>query len=76
MTYDEALIIFKTQANLARALGITQSTVSLWGKGPRGRKVFTIPRAYQYQLEVITNGALRVDAAFRRLVIDRRQVRA
>lgn len=72
MTYDEALGVFGTQSNLARALGITQSTVSLWGKGPRGAKSFTIPRAYQYQLEVITGGKLRADAELRKPVHDRR----
>jgi len=61
MTYDEALAVFGTQANLARALGITQSTVSLWGKGPRGEKTFAIPPHYQYKLEIITSGALRAD---------------
>jgi len=65
MTYDEALSVFGTQANLARALGVTQSTVSLWGKGARGEKVFTIPDAYQFQLEVITSGALRADDRLR-----------
>lgn len=76
MTYDEALGIFGTQANLARALGITQSTVSLWGKGPRGAKAFAVPRAYQYQLEVITGGKLRADAELRKPVHDRRTAAA
>ena len=72
MTYDEAMGIFGTQANLARALGLSQSSISLWGKGPRGAKVFAIPPAYQYQLEVITNGKLRADAELRKPVHDRR----
>lgn len=65
MTYDEALGVFGTQANLARALGISQSTVSLWGDGPRGEKVFKIPELYQFKLEVITSGALRADDGLR-----------
>lgn len=66
MTYEQALAMFGTQANLARVLGVTQSTVSLWGKGPRGAKVFTIPESYQFKLEVITDGRLRADEAIRR----------
>ena len=57
MTYAEAIAHFGTQVRLARALGITQPTVSCWGK--------RIPPSYQYQLEVITNRALQADAALR-----------
>lgn len=54
MTYTEALQRFGgTQVKLAAALGITQSTVSAW-KG-------VIPPAYQYQIEVLSDRALRVD---------------
>lgn len=58
MTYDQALEHFGTQVKLAAALGITQPTVSAWDK--------TIPPAYQYQLEIITAGFLRVDEELRR----------
>lgn len=67
MTYDEALAIFKTQANLAAALGITQSTISAtWGTGDRDNRTFRVPAKYQFQLEVITSGALRADDDLRR----------
>ena len=58
MTYNDALHHFGTQVKLAAALGITQPTVSAW-KGE-------IPDAYQYQLEIITAGALRVEEHLRR----------
>ena len=57
MTYTDALARFGTQVKLAAALGITQPTVSAWGGA--------IPPHYQYQLEVITGGALRVDKDLR-----------
>jgi hypothetical protein len=54
MTYQDALKHFGgTQVALAKALGITQPTVSSW----RG----VIPAAYQFQLEVLSDRALRVD---------------
>lgn len=58
MTYTEALSHFGTQVKLARALGITQPTVSAW----HGE----VPPPYQYQLEIITAGTLRVDEPLRR----------
>ena len=57
MTYDQALDHFKTQERLAAALGLTQPTVSCWGR--------VIPPRYQYQLEIITAGALRIDDVLR-----------
>lgn len=58
MTYDQALRHFGgTQEKLAAALGITQSTVSSWGR--------IVPDRYQYQIEVLTGGALRADEALR-----------
>ena len=57
MTYQDAIAHFGTQVRLATALGITQPTVSIWGGN--------IPPRYQYQLEVITSGKLRADAALR-----------
>jgi hypothetical protein len=56
MDYKSALDHFGgTQIKLAAALGITQPTVSAW-KG-------VIPAAYQFQLEVLSDRALRVDPA-------------
>lgn len=57
MTYDEVKRFFKTQEGIAAALGITQPTVSAW-EG-------VVPNHYQYQLEIITAGALRVDPELR-----------
>ncbi len=57
MTYAQTITHFGTQVKLAAALGITQPTVSAW-KGQ-------IPAAYQYQLEIITDQALRVDPNLR-----------
>jgi transcriptional repressor of cell division inhibition gene dicB len=57
MTYDEVMAHFGTQVKLAAALGITQSTVSSWGR--------VVPRSYQYQIEVITDRKLLADAELR-----------
>jgi hypothetical protein len=57
MTYADVLKFFGTQTAIAAALGITQPTVWSW----RG----VVPKQYQYQLEVITAGALRADPALR-----------
>lgn len=53
MTKDEAIHYFGTQAKLAAALGITQGSVAGWGDRP------PIPR--QYQIQVLTDGALIAD---------------
>lgn len=54
MTYTEALQRFGgTQVKLARTLGITQATVSAW----KGK----VPPHYQFQIEVLSGGALKVD---------------
>lgn len=54
MTYTEALSHFGgRQVDLARILRVNQSTVSQW-KG-------TIPPHYQFQIQVLSNGALTVD---------------
>ena len=57
MTYEEVMAHFGTQTKLAAALGITQSTVSCWGR--------VVPRAYQYQIEVITDRKLLADPELR-----------
>lgn len=54
MTYDQAIEYFGgTQTTLARALGITQGTVSQWKR--------QVPPAYQFQIEVLSGRALTVD---------------
>lgn len=58
MTYDEVIEHFGTQQKLGAALGIAQPTISSWGR--------VIPDHYQYQLEIITAGALRVEERLRR----------
>jgi hypothetical protein len=67
MTYDEVIRRFGTQVRLASVLGITQPTVSAW-KG-------IIPKQYQFQIEVLTHGELRVDPELipDRIDQDRRQ---
>jgi hypothetical protein len=53
MTKTEALQVFKTQAALARALGIGRASVHAWGDD--------IPLDRQCQIEIITRGALKAD---------------
>lgn len=57
VTYQELLSYYGTQVAIADALGITQPTVSSW----RG----VVPPRYQYQVEVLTSGALRVSDELR-----------
>jgi len=57
MTYKQVIDHFGTQAKLAAALGITQPSVSVWKR--------RVPAVHQYKLEIITDGALKVDAALR-----------
>jgi hypothetical protein len=51
MRTEEAIQHFGTAAELARQLGITRQSVHDWGD--------TVPVGRAYQLEVLTNGALR-----------------
>lgn len=53
MKRSDALKHFKTQAALAEALGIGQSSVAEWGED--------IPALRQIQIERITVGALKAD---------------
>jgi DNA-binding transcriptional regulator YdaS (Cro superfamily) len=57
MTYDDLIAYYGTQKGIADALGITQPTVSAWGR--------VVPARYQYQIEVLTDGALLVEDALR-----------
>lgn len=57
MTRSEAISYYGSQAKLAAALGIKRQAVNQWpDKIPIGRA---------YQLEVITNGALKVNGESR-----------
>ena len=55
MTKDHAITHFGTQVLLAKALGLSQGSISLWGQFP--------PEVRQLQLEVLTDGALRAEPA-------------
>lgn len=51
---------FKTQAEAARALGISKQAIQDWGD--------VIPEGMAYKIQVITGGKLQVDpAVYRRL---------
>lgn len=55
MRVDDLLSHFKTQSAAARALGIKQPSIAGWvAKGE-------IPLPRQFQIEVVTGGALRAD---------------
>jgi len=54
MNKSEAVAFFGSQAALAKALGVSRSSVSEWHDVPVGR---------QYQLEVMTGGALKAEHA-------------
>jgi len=53
MTRSEAIRFFGSQAALAKSLGIGRASVNNWGE--------QIPLGRQYQLEVLTGGALKAD---------------
>ncbi len=53
MTKDEAKQHFGTYTKLAKALGVAQASVSLWGKYP--------PPLRQLQIEALTGGALKAE---------------
>lgn len=53
MTKDEAIILYGSQDALAKAIGVTQATVSGWGEYP------PLPR--QIDIEVATGGKLRAE---------------
>jgi hypothetical protein len=53
MTKDQAINHFGTQVELARALGMSQGSVSLWGEFP--------PELRQLQIEALTAGKLRAE---------------
>lgn len=53
MTPNDVLVEFKTQTNIARALGIKPSSVAEWFKDGE------VPEGRQYQIELATMGRLR-----------------
>ena len=53
MKVSDALTHFGTKANLAKALGIDRSAVTLWGE--------VIPKGRQYELQVLTKGKLKAE---------------
>jgi hypothetical protein len=54
LTTNQALRHYKTQAALARALGIQRQSIDVWGDEP--------PLLRQIQLERLTGGQLRANA--------------
>lgn len=57
MTFDTALAHFKTQRNMANALGIKEQAVGQWKKSGR------VPMLRALQLQELTKGKLRIDAS-------------
>jgi DNA-binding transcriptional regulator YdaS (Cro superfamily) len=57
MFKSDVVAHFHTQVAAARALGISEAAVSFWADDK------PIPKGRAYQLEVITGGALTVDAS-------------
>lgn len=53
MTKDQAIQFFGTQVLLAKALGMSQGSVSLWGDYP--------PELRQLQIEALTRGVLKAE---------------
>jgi DNA-binding transcriptional regulator YdaS (Cro superfamily) len=53
MTKDQAIKHFGTQMELAKALGMSQGSVSLWDEYP--------PALRQLQIEAVTGGVLRAE---------------
>jgi hypothetical protein len=51
MRKADAIKVFGTAAELARALGITRQSLTSWGD--------TVPLARQYQIERLTGGRLK-----------------
>jgi DNA-binding transcriptional regulator YdaS (Cro superfamily) len=53
MTKQQAIDHYGSAANLARALGISRGAVTNWGD--------KIPPSRQWEIEVLTEGALRAE---------------
>lgn len=59
MTYQQVIKHFGSQAEAARKLGIRPPSVSDWQHGG-------IPLVRQYQIQVLTGGALKADMTQKR----------
>jgi hypothetical protein len=59
MTITEAIKYFKNQAGLAEALGVTPGMIT------QIKTSGEIPEKYQWKIQGITNGALKVDKKYR-----------
>jgi len=55
MKTKDVIEYFGSAANAARALGIKRQAVAKWGD--------LVPEARAYHVQVVTNGALKVDPA-------------
>lgn len=56
MKTSDVIGYFGTQANAARALGITRGSVALWGE--------YVPEGRAYQVQCLSGGKLKVDPSF------------
>jgi predicted transcriptional regulator len=52
MNTSDVAAHFRGKKNLAKALGISPSAVSMWGE--------TVPESRQYQIQVLTKGKFKV----------------
>jgi hypothetical protein len=68
MTKDQAIAFFGTQVLLAKALGMSQGSVSLWGEYP--------PELRQLQIEALTDGALLAEPECNKYRVPARQAAA
>ena len=57
MKFEDAINYYGNQSKLAKALGITKQSVGNWVIRLNG----VIPLVRQYQIEVLTKGALKAD---------------
>jgi hypothetical protein len=58
MTYAQLIRRWGTQEGIAAALRVSQPTVSTWVR-------IGVPAHYQFRVEVLTDGELRVDQKYR-----------
>ncbi|RDH41423.1 Cro/Cl family transcriptional regulator [Zooshikella ganghwensis] len=54
MHINQAVEYFGNKISIAKALGISSASISKWGE--------KVPKLRAYQLQVITNGALKADS--------------
>lgn len=58
MTFNQSVKHFGSQASMAKALGVTPASVSQW------KREGGIPENWQWKIQGITDGALKVDKKF------------